>query len=99
MDEATSALDTQSERLVQDALTRMTVGRTTVTIAHRLSTVQNADTLAVLQAGQLVEQGTHQELIANKQGAYTLLVQMQMQKEQADAAAAGEAPPLFPTDF
>ncbi|GFH13375.1 uncharacterized protein HaLaN_09249 [Haematococcus lacustris] len=65
LDEATSALDTQSERLVQDALNRMIVGRTTVVVAHRLSTIKDADIIAVVQAGAVVEQGSHQELIAN----------------------------------
>ncbi|GFH12388.1 ABC transporter B family member 21-like, partial [Haematococcus lacustris] len=68
LDEATSALDTQSERLVQDALNRMIVGRTTVVVAHRLSTIKDADIIAVVQAGAVVEQGSHQELIANPEG-------------------------------
>lgn len=63
LDEATSALDTQTERAVQEALDRLAVGRTTLVIAHRLSTVRNADQIAVLDAGQLVETGTHDELI------------------------------------
>jgi len=87
LDEATSALDTTSERIVQAALDKMTVGRTTVVIAHRLSTVQNADIIAVVQNGNVVEQGTHAELLKNPNGAYTNLVQLQMQREAEDQRA------------
>jgi ATP-binding cassette subfamily B (MDR/TAP) protein 1 len=68
LDEATSALDAESERIVQDALDRLVVGRTTVVVAHRLSTIQGADTIAVVRAGQLVEQGTHAQLLQDPQG-------------------------------
>ena len=64
LDEATSALDTESERLVQDALERLMKTRTTVAIAHRLSTIKSADMIYVLHEGQIVEQGTHDELLA-----------------------------------
>lgn len=64
LDEATSALDTESERLVQDALQRLMRGRTTLVIAHRLSTIEHADRVVVMERGQIVEQGTHAELIA-----------------------------------
>ncbi len=64
LDEATSALDTQSERAVQEALERLMAGRTTLVIAHRLSTIRRADQIVVLAAGEIVEQGRHQELIA-----------------------------------
>ena len=64
LDEATSALDTESERLVQDALERLMKSRTTIAIAHRLSTIKNADEICVLHEGQIVERGTHDELIA-----------------------------------
>ncbi|KAI9660166.1 MAG: hypothetical protein M1821_001518 [Bathelium mastoideum] len=76
LDEATSALDSESERVVQDALDSAVQTRTTITIAHRLSTVQKADLICVLERGQIVESGTHQELMARGQ-AYFQLVQMQ----------------------
>ncbi|MEJ5129035.1 lipid A export permease/ATP-binding protein MsbA [Comamonas sp. MYb21] len=63
LDEATSALDTESERLVQEALSRLMQGRTTLVIAHRLSTIEHADRVVVMERGQVVEQGTHQQLI------------------------------------
>ncbi|HPF11305.1 MAG TPA: ABC transporter ATP-binding protein [Flavobacteriaceae bacterium] len=76
LDEATSALDTESERLVQDALENMMKNRTSIVIAHRLSTVQNADIIVVLSKGQIVEQGKHRELL-EKRGTYFNLVEMQ----------------------
>ena len=76
LDEATSALDTESERLVQDALERLMKTRTTVAIAHRLSTIKNADEICVLHDGQIVERGTHDELI-KKDGYYKKLHDMQ----------------------
>lgn len=76
LDEATSALDTESERLVQDALYKLMENRTTVVIAHRLSTIQNADKIVVLEAGKIVEVGSHLELI-NQNGLYKRLIDMQ----------------------
>ncbi|RED46017.1 ABC transporter ATP-binding protein [Seonamhaeicola aphaedonensis] len=76
LDEATSALDTESERLVQVALENMMKNRTSIVIAHRLSTIQNADEIVVLNKGEIVEQGKHNELI-NKKGTYKKLVDMQ----------------------
>jgi len=76
LDEATSALDTESERLVQQALENMMQNRTSVVIAHRLSTIQKADKIVVMQKGRIVEQGTHDELIA-REGTYKKLVMMQ----------------------
>ncbi|MCX6366147.1 MAG: ABC transporter ATP-binding protein [Armatimonadetes bacterium] len=72
LDEATSALDTQSERLIQDALTRLSEGRTTFAIAHRLSTILAADQILVMEAGKIVERGTHTELL-EKNGVYAQL--------------------------
>ena len=79
LDEATSALDTESEQLVQQALTRMLKGRTSVVIAHRLSTIQNADKIIVIDEGRIAEQGTHSELIERK-GIYAKLIEMQSLK-------------------
>jgi subfamily B ATP-binding cassette protein MsbA len=76
LDEATSALDTESEKLVQDALNNLMKNRTSLIIAHRLSTIQNADIIIVLEAGKVVEQGTHAELIAAN-GLYRKLIDMQ----------------------
>ena len=77
LDEATSALDTESEKLVQEALDRLMKGRTAFVIAHRLSTVQNAHQIVVLNQGHLVEQGTHQELLAVDGGLYNHLYSVQ----------------------
>ncbi|XP_068306707.1 ABC transporter B family member 2-like [Pyrus communis] len=77
LDEATSALDAESEKSVQEALDRAMVGRTTVVVAHRLSTVRNADVIAVVQEGKIVETGSHEELISNPNGVYAALVQLQ----------------------
>ncbi|MBQ1224473.1 MAG: ABC transporter ATP-binding protein [Alistipes sp.] len=79
LDEATSALDTESEKLVQDALNKLLKGRTSVVIAHRLSTIQNADKIIVVDEGQIVEQGRHEELIA-KGGVYARLIELQSLK-------------------
>jgi len=78
LDEATSSLDTESERLVQDAIENLMKNRTSIVIAHRLSTVRRADNIIVIDDGRMVEQGSHDELLANKNGLYTKLYNMQM---------------------
>lgn len=77
LDEATSALDSESEKSVQEALDRVMIGRTTVIVAHRLSTIRNADVIAVVQAGKIIETGTHDQLMANPYSAYSSLAQLQ----------------------
>lgn len=79
LDEATSALDAESERLVQDALEKLMVGRTSIVVAHRLSTIRNADSIAVVQQGKIVEQGSHGQLMQSSIGAYASLVKHQQQ--------------------
>jgi subfamily B ATP-binding cassette protein MsbA len=76
LDEATSALDTESERLVQEALTNLMKNRTSIVIAHRLSTIQHADEIVVLKSGSIVERGNHQELLKNR-GLYSHLCELQ----------------------
>jgi ATP-binding cassette subfamily B protein len=78
LDEATNALDTNNERVIMDNLQRFFKGRTSVVIAHRLSTVKNADQIVVLEKGEIVEIGTHHEL-TRKQGAYYQLVKNQLE--------------------
>lgn len=74
LDEATSALDAESEKIVQDALDRVMVNRTTIVVAHRLSTIKNADLIAVVKNGVIVEKGKHETLINIKDGFYASLV-------------------------
>ncbi|MEZ4933251.1 MAG: ATP-binding cassette domain-containing protein [Saprospiraceae bacterium] len=76
LDEATSSLDSESEKLVQDALNKLMKNRTTIVIAHRLSTIQHADEIVVMRDGQIVEKGTHEELM-QKKGEYEKLVELQ----------------------
>jgi ATP-binding cassette, subfamily B, bacterial MsbA len=78
LDEATSALDAESESLFRDALEQLKVGRTTIVIAHRLSTVHQADNIVVMETGQAVEQGTHRELLAKPEGHYKKLYDYQL---------------------
>jgi len=77
LDEATSALDTESEKLVQEALTNLMKGRTTLVIAHRLSTIQDADEIIVLQDGKIMERGKHVDLIEKEDGIYKKLTILQ----------------------
>ena len=76
LDEATSALDSVSEKLVQEALEKMMVGRTCIVVAHRLSTIQRSNSIAVIMNGKVVEQGSHNELIS-LHGAYYSLIKLQ----------------------
>ena len=85
LDEATSALDTQTERAVQEALDRLAEGRTTIAIAHRLSTVRDADQIVVLAGGEIIERGTHEELLA-RGGRYSALVARDAELEPTAAA-------------
>jgi ABC-type multidrug transport system fused ATPase/permease subunit len=78
LDEATSALDAESEHLVQEAIERAMINRTVLVIAHRLSTVRNADLVIVIDQGTIVEQGTHDSLIAKEDGIYKKLVLRQL---------------------
>ncbi|KIM25829.1 hypothetical protein M408DRAFT_73755, partial [Serendipita vermifera MAFF 305830] len=85
LDEATSALDTRSEGVVQNALDKASKGRTTITIAHRLSTIKDAEMIYVMGDGMVLEQGTHNQLLQNPEGAYSKLVQAQKLKERQHA--------------
>jgi ATP-binding cassette subfamily B (MDR/TAP) protein 1 len=81
LDEATSALDTHSEKVVQQALDKVMVGRTCIVVAHRLSTIQNADCIAVFEDGKVVEKGNHSELLRKGEGgAYFALVKLQQRQ-------------------
>ncbi|OVA02908.1 ABC transporter [Macleaya cordata] len=91
LDEATSALDAETEKSVQRALDRVMVGRTTVVVAHRLSTIRNADIIIVVQDGRIVETGSHEELISNPNSSYASLVQLQ------DSTTLQRHPSLCPT--
>jgi ATP-binding cassette subfamily B protein len=85
LDEATSALDAESERLVQLALERLMVGRTTLVIAHRLATIRDANRILVLEKGQLIDSGTHEQLV-RQGGKYAELAKLQFRDEIASAA-------------
>ena len=81
LDEATSALDAESEKLVQDALNKLMIGRTSIIIAHRLATIKEVDQIYVIDEGAIVEQGTHEELSAQENGAYQALAKLQFELE------------------
>ncbi|KAJ8898756.1 hypothetical protein K2173_005042 [Erythroxylum novogranatense] len=87
LDEATSALDAESERIVQEALDRIMVNRTTVIVAHRLTTVRNADMIAVIHQGKIVEKGSHTELLEDPDGAYSQLIRLQELNKESEHAA------------
>jgi subfamily B ATP-binding cassette protein MsbA len=89
LDEATSNLDTESERLIEDAMEKLLVGRTTLIIAHRLSTVRRADRLVVVEHGRIVEEGTHAELLA-RGGMYARLYQRQFRDDPDTIAVLSE---------
>jgi subfamily B ATP-binding cassette protein MsbA len=80
LDEATSALDTESERLIQEALDKLQQNRTSIVVAHRLSTIENADNILVIEAGEIIEQGNHQSLVLQN-GVYSQLYNMQFGEE------------------
>ncbi|KAH7677246.1 Xenobiotic-transporting ATPase protein [Dioscorea alata] len=88
LDEATSALDTESEKIVQEALDTASVGRTSIVIAHRLSTVRNADMIAVVQDGHVAAMGIHEELMRDEPGLYSSLVRLQQGKGVADECSS-----------
>jgi len=92
LDEATSSVDTETEKLIQEALERLTANRTTVAIAHRLSTLRKADRLIVLDKGTVVEEGTHQELENREGGLYARLLSMQREAQATIGLAAGTEP-------
>ena len=85
LDEATSALDTESEKIVQEALDKAREGRTCIVIAHRLSTIYNSEKIAVIHNGQVIELGTHADLM-EQQGAYYLLNTVQKKEEEEEEA-------------
>ncbi|HZD48219.1 MAG TPA: ATP-binding cassette domain-containing protein, partial [Silvibacterium sp.] len=93
LDEATSSVDTDTEMRVRLALERMIEGRTSVVIAHRLSTVQRADVILVMHKGQLREMGSHQELLARR-GIYWKLYQLQYKDQELGLSASGLTPSL-----
>jgi len=87
LDEATSALDSESEHIIQEALKQCSVGRTVIIIAHRLSTVEKADRIVVINKGKIIQMGNHRTLMQNNTGLYYSLVQRQL-LQQADESDA-----------
>ncbi|KAL4336274.1 hypothetical protein GQ457_07G002110 [Hibiscus cannabinus] len=105
LDEATSSLDSESERIVQEALDNASIGRTTIIVAHRLSTTRDADLIAVVQDGQVMEIGSHDELMLNEKGFYPMLVQLQqteqeqVQEKDAKALSTSASVSITKNDF
>lgn len=100
LDEATSALDAESERVVQEALDRIMVNRTTIIVAHRLSTVRNADMIGVIHRGKMVEKGSHTELLKDPEGAYSQLIRLQeVNKESENQATDSQDRPDGSIEF
>jgi ATP-binding cassette subfamily B multidrug efflux pump len=99
LDEATSSVDTRTEIMIREALDRLLTGRTAIVIAHRLSTIQNADRILVFHKGRLREQGTHQELLAER-GIYYRLYQLQYKDQELrlPVGRAGSAGAPLPAD-
>ena len=92
LDEATASIDTHTERLIQEALSQLTAGRTSILIAHRLQTIRDADRIVVLRHGRVCETGTHDELLARR-GVYHTLYELQFQ----DSAAKASSPDPMPS--
>ncbi|RHN52564.1 putative xenobiotic-transporting ATPase [Medicago truncatula] len=90
LDEATSALDAESEHIVQEALEKIILKRTTIVVAHRLTTIIHADTIAVVQQGKIVERGTHSELTMDPHGAYSQLIRLQEGEKEAEGSRSSE---------
>jgi len=84
LDEATSALDNTTELLIQNALDALCEGRTTIVVAHRLSTVKNADEIAVINRGKIIEKGTHEELLQIDEGVYKELYEQQFVRKTSE---------------
>ncbi|KAL0459830.1 UNVERIFIED_CONTAM: ABC transporter B family member 11 [Sesamum latifolium] len=98
LDEATSALDAESERIVQEALDRIMVNRTTVIVAHRLTTVRNANIIAVIHKGKMVEKGTHSELLEDPEGAYSQLIRLQEARKDEEEPI-DEPEPVYSNEY
>ncbi|XP_058757075.1 ABC transporter B family member 4-like [Vicia villosa] len=95
LDEATSALDAESERVVQETLDKIMINRTTIIVAHRLSTIRNADIIAVIHQGKVVEKGTHAELTKDPDGAYSQLIRLQdIKRDPSDKYGANDSDKL-----
>ncbi|KAK4492667.1 hypothetical protein RD792_003487 [Penstemon davidsonii] len=99
LDEATSALDAESERIVQEALDRIMVNRTTIIVAHRLTTVRNANIIAVIHKGKMVEKGTHSELLEDPDGAYTQLIRLQEAHTDVEEVVDGNNISHYSTEY